>query len=49
MLNSIFLFIPFALQMCCMAVDEVHFHRQRGLPRWERLGHPLDTLTVCAR
>ncbi len=46
MLNSIFLFIPFALQTCCMAVDEVHFHRQRGLPRWERLGHPLDTLTV---
>ena len=48
MLNSIFLFIPFALQMCCMAVDEVHFHRQRGLPRWERLGHPLDTLTALA-
>jgi hypothetical protein len=29
-----------------MAVDEIHFHRRRGLPRWERLGHPLDTLTV---
>lgn len=48
MKNSIFLFIPFPLQMVCMAVDEIHFHRRRGLPRWERLGHPLDTLTVLA-
>ena len=38
--------IPFALQMLCMAVDEICFHRERDLPRWERLGHPLDTLTV---
>lgn len=29
-----------------MAVDELYFHRLRSLPRWERLGHPLDTLTV---
>jgi hypothetical protein len=29
-----------------MAVDEFYFHWRRGLPRWERLGHPLDTLTV---
>jgi hypothetical protein len=29
-----------------MAVDEFYFHYRRGLPRWERLGHPLDTLTV---
>ncbi|HKQ72359.1 MAG TPA: hypothetical protein VJ810_01430 [Blastocatellia bacterium] len=48
MLYSLFLFIPFPLQMICMAVDEIHFHRRRGLPRWERLGHPLDTLTVLA-
>jgi hypothetical protein len=48
MLNSIYLFIPFPLQMICMAVDEVHYHRKRGLPRWERVGHPLDTLTVLA-
>ena len=48
MLNSHFLLIPFPLQMICMAVDEIHFHRRRGLPRWERLGHPLDTLTVLA-
>lgn len=31
-----------------MAVDEGYFHRRRGLPRWERVGHPLDTLTVIA-
>lgn len=31
-----------------MAVDEFYFHWRRGLPRWERLGHPLDTLTVLA-
>jgi hypothetical protein len=48
MLNSFFLLIPFALQMFCMAADELHYHRQRDLPRWERLGHPLDTLTVLA-
>src|SRR6266511_3179227 len=48
MLNSIFLFIPFTLQTFCMAVDEFYFHRRRGLPRWERLGHPLDTLTALA-
>jgi hypothetical protein len=29
-----------------MFVDEIHFHRQRGLPRWERVGHPIDTLSV---
>lgn len=37
---------PFLLQMLCMAADEFWFHRKRGLPRWERIGHPLDTLTV---
>src|SRR5262245_51416141 len=46
MLNSLFLFIPFLLQMGCMTLDEFHFHRRRGLPRWERVGHPLDTLTA---
>jgi hypothetical protein len=30
-----------------MCVDELVFHRKRGLPRWERLGHPLDTLTTA--
>ena len=31
-----------------MAVDEFHYHRGRGLPAWERIGHPLDTLTLLA-
>jgi hypothetical protein len=34
------------LQALAMFVDERVYHRRRGLPRWERLGHPLDTLTV---
>jgi hypothetical protein len=29
-----------------MAFDEVYFHRKRRLDAWERIGHPLDTLTV---
>lgn len=36
-----------ALQGVVMLVDEGYFHRRRGLPRWERVGHPLDTLTVA--
>ena len=46
MLSSRFLLIPFALQVICMAFDELYFHRRRVLKKWERLGHPLDTLTV---
>jgi hypothetical protein len=38
--------IPFALQAGLMGLDEFHFHRQRSLPLWERIGHPIDTLTV---
>ena len=37
-----------ALQAIAMIVDEGHFHAARPLPRWERIGHPLDTLTVAA-
>lgn len=40
--------IPALLQMLAMAADEGIFHRRRGLPLWERIGHPLDTLTVAA-
>jgi len=42
------LLVPLALQAIAMLVDELVFHRRRGLPRWERIGHPLDTLTVVA-
>lgn len=38
--------IPIAAQALAMLVDEGVFHRRRGLPRWERIGHPLDTLTI---
>jgi hypothetical protein len=36
------------LQAAIMIIDELYFHRRRSLPRWERIGHPLDTLTVLA-
>jgi hypothetical protein len=42
------LVLPAVLQGLAMFADELVFHRKRGLPRWERLGHPLDTLTVAA-
>jgi 2-polyprenyl-6-hydroxyphenyl methylase/3-demethylubiquinone-9 3-methyltransferase len=38
--------IPIVLQGIAMVVDEGWFHRARGLPRWERIGHPLDTATL---
>lgn len=40
--------IPFAVQTLIIMADEFYFHVKRGLPKWERLGHPLDTLTVLA-
>lgn len=39
------LYIPFILQGILMGVDE-RIHMKRGLGLWERLGHPLDSLTV---
>lgn len=36
--------LPFILQALAIALDEGIFHYKRGLPRWERIGHPLDTL-----
>ncbi len=38
--------LPFVLQMLIISFDEFYFHVRRNLPQWERLGHPLDTLTV---
>ncbi len=34
------------MQAAATLVDELVFHRRRRLSRWERVGHPLDTLTV---
>jgi hypothetical protein len=42
------LLLPFLMQMIVITFDEFYFHVRRGLPKWERLGHPLDTLTVLA-
>jgi 2-polyprenyl-6-hydroxyphenyl methylase / 3-demethylubiquinone-9 3-methyltransferase len=50
-LNSILIglaIVPLALQALAMFFDEFYFHRRRGLPQWERIGHPLDTLGVLA-
>ena len=43
-----FLYLPFILQGLSMFVDEFYFHEKRGLPKWESIGHPLDTLTVLS-
>ncbi len=39
-------FVPFILQAILIFCDEVFFHLKRDLPRFERIGHPLDTSTV---
>jgi hypothetical protein len=39
------LYLPFIIQGIMMGFDE-KIHKKRGLGAWERLGHPLDTLTV---
>ncbi|HSX13968.1 MAG TPA: hypothetical protein VLE96_06085 [Chlamydiales bacterium] len=38
--------LPFILQALCMVFDEGYFHIKRGLPKWERIGHPMDTCSV---
>jgi uncharacterized membrane protein len=43
---SLLILLPFFVQMLVITFDEFYFHVRRGLPKWERLGHPLDTLTV---
>ena len=42
----LFPLLPFLVQMIVIGIDEFYFHIRRGLPKWERWGHPLDTLTV---
>ncbi|MBO9668357.1 MAG: hypothetical protein J7501_16275 [Bdellovibrio sp.] len=36
------------LQGAAILIDEIFFHHKRGLPRWERIGHPIDTATVLS-
>jgi len=40
--------IPVLLQGSLLLIDEFYFHQRRGLGRWERWGHPIDTLSVLA-
>jgi len=37
--------LPLAVQGLAILVDEFYFHLARGLPRWERIGHPAQILT----
>lgn len=39
-------FLPLLFQGAFLLVDEFVCHYRRGLPQWERWGHPLDTATV---
>jgi len=45
-MNPILVVLIFAAQGLVLGTDEILFHHPRGLPRWERWGHPLDTLSV---
>jgi hypothetical protein len=45
---KLWIVIPFIVQAIAIGVDEIYFHLKRGLPRWERIGHPLDTLSVLS-
>jgi O-antigen/teichoic acid export membrane protein len=38
---SIIIIMTHGMIMC---LDEFYFHHKRKLPKWERLGHPVDTL-----
>ncbi len=42
----VLLLVPLILQGSAMFFDEFYFHRKRGLPKWERIGHPIDSLSV---
>lgn len=45
---EILLLLPALIQGLAMVVDEFYYHHRRGLGRWERIGHPIDTLGVMA-
>lgn len=43
-----FFFLPFVVQAVAILFDEFYYHHKRGLPKWERIGHPIDTLSLVA-
>lgn len=47
-MSYLWILVPFLLQTIIIILDEAYFHIRRGLPLWERIGHPLDTLSVLA-
>jgi len=36
--------LSLGIQGILLMYDDLVLHRQRGLPRWERIGHPIDAL-----
>lgn len=42
------LFLPLIAQSAVSLVDEFYCHHRRVVPRWERIGHPADTLSLLA-
>ncbi len=38
--------LPFLIQSLVIAADEFRFHRRRHVPKWEKWGHSLDTLSL---
>ena len=42
------LYLALGIQTVIMVIDEFYHHRRRGLPQWEKWGHPLDTLSVLS-
>lgn len=48
-MRAFWVFIPFLVQGAVIGYDEFYYHLKRGLPKWERIGHPIDTfsLVVC--
>lgn len=46
-MKNLILYGPFFFQGLFILLDEMVFHRRRGLPRWEIWGHPLDSISVA--
>lgn len=40
------LLTPISIQAIAIFFDEFYFHHKRGLPLWEKNGHPIDTFFV---
>ena len=44
--KEIFFIFIMIFHSAIMLVDEFYFHIKRGLSKWERIGHPVDTFSV---